>query len=257
MVYRLSALLLIVGIIIGVLASKYLPVFNPLTPKAICQKGGYQEIRSCGGYFIAGKPCCDQGADIWNEKNQIVARCGGWGPPPGAPESECEKLLKTIDTKNCQELTCSPEDAKKIKPSYSLWEHPLLFIRQLLSENFAFRAISTAVKVTPTPPSTDPATTGTLIATVMRSPTCPGAQEVGENCSVPVTNETFNITRLSDNRIIQSVRTDKDGKFTVSLAVGTFQLQSRTSGIGEINSSFTITAGQTTIQQFDIDTGIR
>lgn len=87
MVYRLSALLLIVGIIIGVIVSKYLPVLRPLTPEAVCHKGGYQDVRSCGGYFIAGKPCCDQGADIWNRWNQIVVSCGGYMPPPGAPES--------------------------------------------------------------------------------------------------------------------------------------------------------------------------
>ena len=150
-----SILLFLVGIIAGVLASKYLPVFKPLFPEAICQKGGYQDVRSCGGYFIANKPCCDQGADVWNGKNQIVVRCGGWGAPPGMPKSECEKLLKTIDTRNCQELTCSLEDAKKAKPPYSLWEQPLLFIRQLLSRNTVSRAISIAVKVTPTSPFTD------------------------------------------------------------------------------------------------------
>lgn len=109
------------------------------------------------------------------------------------------------------------------------------------------------------PPSVNPATTGNLMATVIRSPTCPGAQEVGENCSAPMANETFNITGLSDNKIIQSVRTDKDGKFTVSLPVGKYQLQSRSSGIGGNidNPNFTITANQTTTQQFDIDTGIR
>ena len=245
-----SISLLILGIFIGILANKYLPDFSPLTPEAVCQKVGYQEVRTCGGYFIAGRPCCDQGADVWNEKNQIVVRCGGWGTPPGMPESECEKLLKTIDTKNCQELVCSLEDAKKIKPQYSFWEQPILFIRQLLSRNAASRVGFTAVKVTPT---------GTLIATVMRSPTCPGAQELGEICIAPVTNETFKIIKPSGNEVVQTVTTDKDGKFMVSLASGTYQLQSNTRGIGKIidNPNFTISSGQTTTQQFDIDTGIR
>ena len=254
-----SISLLILGIFIGIVASKYLPAFSPLTPEAVCQKGRYQEVRTCGGYFIAGRPCCDQGADIWNGKNQIVVSCGGYMPPPGAPESKCEKLLKAIDTKNCQELVCSLEDAKKIKPPYSFWEQPILFIRQLLSRNAVSQVGFTAVKVTTTPPFINPTTTGTLVATVMRSPTCAGAQRPGETCEAPVDNETFNIIRLSDNRIIQSVRTDKDGKLMVSLASGTYQLQSNTRGIGKIieNPDFTIISGQTTTQQFDIDTGIR
>ncbi len=100
---------------------------------------------------------------------------------------------------------------------------------------------------------------GTLKATVMRSPTCAGPQRLGDVCEAPVANETFNITKLSDNRIIQSVRTDKDGKFIVSLAFGIYQLQSLSSGIGKNigNPDFTITAGKTITQQFDIDTGIR
>ncbi len=100
---------------------------------------------------------------------------------------------------------------------------------------------------------------GILEATVIRSPTCPAAQEVGEICSAPVANETFNITKLSDNKVIQSVRTDKDGTFTISLDPGSYQLQNTVKGIGKNigNPDFTITSGKTITQQFDIDTGIR
>ena len=254
-----SISLLILGIFIGILANKYLPAFSPLTPEAVCQKGRYQEVRTCGGYFIAGRPCCDQGADIWNGKNQIVVSCGGYMPPPGAPESKCEKLLKAIDTKNCQELVCSLEDAKKIKPPYSFWEQPILFIRQLLSRNAVSQVGFTAVKVTPTPPFINPTTTGTLVATVMRSPTCAGPQRVGQVCEAPVASETLKIIRLSNNEVVQTVATDKDGKFIVLLASGTYQLQSLASGIGKNigNPDFTITVGKTTTRQFDIDTGIR
>ena len=87
---------------------------------------------------------------------------------------------------------------------------------------------------------------GTLKATVMRSPTCAGAQRPGEICSAPVANETFKIGPIgtSDDEIIQTVTTDKEGKFTVSLAVGTYQLQSTARGIGKNigNPNFTITS---------------
>jgi len=100
---------------------------------------------------------------------------------------------------------------------------------------------------------------GILGATVIRSPTCAGPQRPGEICEAPVASETFNITKLSDNEIIQTVRTDKDGKFTISLAPGTYKLQSTTSGIGKNirNPDFTIAAGKIVTQRFDVDTGIR
>ena len=100
---------------------------------------------------------------------------------------------------------------------------------------------------------------GVLEASVIRSPTCAGPQRPGEICEAPVASETFNITKLSDNEIIQTVRTDKDGKFTISLAPGTYKLQSTTSGIGKNirNPDFTIAAGKIVTQRFDVDTGIR
>jgi hypothetical protein len=100
---------------------------------------------------------------------------------------------------------------------------------------------------------------GTLEATVMRSPTCAGPQRVGQVCEAPVASETLKIIRLSNNEIVQTVTTDKDGKFMVSLASGTYQLQSNTRGIGKniSNPDFTITTGKTITQRFDVDTGIR
>lgn len=111
-------------------------------------------------------------------------------------------------------------------------------------------------------PSASSAATGTLIATVMRSPTCAGTQRVGQVYEAPVTNETFKIIGPigpTDDEVIQTVATDRDGKFTMSLTAGTYQLQSLTRGIGKNigNPNFTIVAGKTTTQQFDIDTGIR
>lgn len=102
-------------------------------------------------------------------------------------------------------------------------------------------------------------TKGTLEATVMRSPTCPGAQKLGEVCEAPIANGIYRVIRPSDNEVVQTVTTDKNGKFAISLAVGAYQLQSPTTGIGKNigNPDFTITSGKTTIQQFDIDTGIR
>lgn len=106
------------------------------------------------------------------------------------------------------------------------------------------------------------ATTGTLMATVMRSPTCPGAQKLGEVCDAPVADETFRIIGPigpTDDEVVQIINTNKDGKFSMSLAAGTYQLQSTTGGIGKniSNPNFTITSGKTTTQQFDIDSGIR
>lgn len=224
-----SILLLVVGIVVGIIASKYLHIFNSTTPEAVCQRGGYQSIRACGGYFIAERPCCDQGADIWNGKNQIVVSCGGFSLPPGAPESECEKLLKNLDTKNCQELVCSPEDAKRSAPT----------------------------------PTTDSGENGfrngILEATVIRSPTCAGPGTDGKSCESPYANETFKIIRVSDNKVMQTVTTDRNGVFTFPLPSGDYLLQNTQTGIGKRvnNSSFTIFPGKTTTQRFDVDTGIR
>lgn len=100
---------------------------------------------------------------------------------------------------------------------------------------------------------------GTLQATVMRSPTCAGAQSPGEICEAPYANGTFKIIRLPGNEVVQTATTDKNGALTVSLASGTYTLQNIETGIGKRinNPNFTITAGKTTIQRFDVDTGIR
>lgn len=109
---------------------------------------------------------------------------------------------------------------------------------------------------------------GTLEAIVIRSPTCAGPITDPKSCEASVANETFNITGLSDNKNIQSVRTDKDGRFTVSLTSGSYKLQNATGrvdkfgrigGIGKNigNPNFTIVGGKTTTQRFDVDTGIR
>lgn len=118
---------------------------------------------------------------------------------------------------------------------------------------------------------------GNLKATVMRSPTCPGAQKPGEICEAPVTNETFNIFRVESTQTIQpktkqdirdsaeglvkkqTVTTDAAGQFTVTLEAGSYQIRNTVSGIGKDigNRDFTIVAGQTTTQRFTIDTGIR
>ena len=99
---------------------------------------------------------------------------------------------------------------------------------------------------------------GTLKATVIRSPTCAGPITNQESCEAPVAYEMFRITRLYDGEVVQTINTDKDGKFTVSLPVDNYGLRG-TSGIGKRigNQDFTIIAGKTITQRFDIDTGIR
>jgi len=108
----------------------------------------------------------------------------------------------------------------------------------------------------------DPLTsTGTLMATVMRSPTCGGPVSVTDRtaCEAPLANKTLNIVRSADSVVFQTVNTDKDGKFTVSLPAGSYQLQRYPDEFGGNieNPDFTITSGKTIAQQFDIDTGIR
>lgn len=118
---------------------------------------------------------------------------------------------------------------------------------------------------------------GVLKATVIKSPTCPDAQQPGEICEAPVTNETFNIFRVESTQTIQpktkqdirdsteglvkkqAVTTDATGQFTVSLEAGSYQIRNTVTGIGKDigNRDFTIVAGQTTTQRFTIDTGIR
>lgn len=100
---------------------------------------------------------------------------------------------------------------------------------------------------------------GTLEAKVVRSPTCAGPITGQENCEAPYADGTFKIMRLPGNEDIQTISTDKDGAFTTSLNPGVYNLQNTESGIGKNirNPSFTIAGGKSTIQQFDIDTGIR
>lgn len=119
--------------------------------------------------------------------------------------------------------------------------------------------------------------TGILKATIMRSPTCPGAQRPGETCEAPVANETFIIFLVSglDNTDYktkqekrsstvglikkQTVTTNAAGQFTVTLEAGSYTIRNTDPGIGKDvgNSDFTIVAGQTTTRRFIIDTGIR
>ncbi len=102
---------------------------------------------------------------------------------------------------------------------------------------------------------------GILEATVMRSPTCGGPVSVTDEttCEAPLANKTLRITRSADSVVFQTVNTDKDGKFTVSLPVGNYQLQRYPDEFGGNieNPNFTIISGQTTSQRFSIDTGIR
>lgn len=118
---------------------------------------------------------------------------------------------------------------------------------------------------------------GVLKATVIRSPTCPGAQQPGETCEAPVAHETFTIFHVESTQTIQpkskqeirdstegltkkqTVTTDAAGQFTISLEPGTYQLRNTVTGIGNDigNRTFTIVTGQSTIQRFTIDTGIR
>lgn len=100
---------------------------------------------------------------------------------------------------------------------------------------------------------------GTLEAKVVRSPTCAGPVTGQEKCEAPYADGTFKIMRLPGNEDIQTIRTDKDGTFTTSLNPGVYILQNTESGIGKNirNPGFTITGGKTSIQRFDVDTGIR
>ncbi|MBI2326206.1 hypothetical protein HYU91_02345 [Candidatus Collierbacteria bacterium] len=120
-------------------------------------------------------------------------------------------------------------------------------------------------------------TDGILEATVMRSPTCAGAQRVGDNCEAPVVNGVFDIYLVvntknneakSKQEIFygtdglvkkQTVSTNANGQFIVALEAGSYQIRNTLTGIGNnINDrNFTIVAGQTTTKRFDIDTEIR
>lgn len=80
----------------------------------------------------------------------------------------------------------------------------------------------------------------------------------GDNCEGPYSNHTLDLINIADKKTI-TVKTDKDGKFTVALNAGSYKLQNTTTGIGKDikNPTFIITAGKTTNQRFDIDSGIR
>lgn len=99
---------------------------------------------------------------------------------------------------------------------------------------------------------------GTLEAVVIVSPTCPGAMRPGDNCEGPFSDHPLKVIDLSNKKTI-TVKTDKNGKFTITLPAGSYNLQNTTTGIGKDikNSNFIITGGKTINQRFDIDTGIR
>ncbi|MBI2326226.1 hypothetical protein HYU91_02450 [Candidatus Collierbacteria bacterium] len=138
---------------------------------------------------------------------------------------------------------------------------PLLFSILLLIVGIIVGVFASKYLPVFSQPSTDPTTTGTLIATVMRSPTCGGPASVTDmtTCEAPLANKVLKIMRSADSVVFQTVNTDKDGKFTVSLPAGSYQLQRYPDEFGGNieNPDFIITAGKTTTQQFDIDTGIR
>ncbi|MEK7592985.1 MAG: hypothetical protein AAB508_06425, partial [Patescibacteria group bacterium] len=100
---------------------------------------------------------------------------------------------------------------------------------------------------------------GTLEATVMRSPTCAGPQKQGEICEAPDSNGTYLIISTVDYKTIRSINTDSNGKFSISLSPGIYMLQNTEIMIGKIYgiSNFEISSGKTTTQRFDVDTGIR
>ena len=137
---------------------------------------------------------------------------------------------------------------------------PILFSILLLTVGIIIGILASKYLPVFSQPSIDPAT-GTLIATVMRSPTCGGPASVTDmtTCEAPLANKVLKIMRSADSVVFQTVTTDKDGKFTVSLPAGNYQLQRYPDEFGGNiqNPDFTITTGQTTTQQFDIDTGIR
>lgn len=105
----------------------------------------------------------------------------------------------------------------------------------------------------------DTADMGTLKATVIRSPTCPGPQKPDKTCEAPYANGTFRVISETKSVAVKTVTTDANGTFTASLPAGIYTIENAEIGIGKTirNPAVTITAGQTTTQRFEVDTGIR
>ena len=80
---------------------------------------------------------------------------------------------------------------------------------------------------------------GTLEATVMRSPTCTGPQKQGEICEAPDSNGTYLIIKTFDYKTIRSINTD-NGKFSLSLSPGIYMLQNTEIMIGRYMASQTL-----------------
>ena len=112
--------------------------------------------------------------------------------------------------------------------------------------------------VVSSPILTSSADLGRFQATITKSPTQPVCRE-GESCSGPFADEVLNIFAATGGDSVATVTTDTEGKINVTLPPGSYYLQSVTPvKMGTLpRSDFTISSGQTTTLQLEVDTGIR
>lgn len=102
---------------------------------------------------------------------------------------------------------------------------------------------------------------GKLVGQVLASPTCP-VEPLAHPCSpAPVPHRGITI-ETPDGTLVETISTDSTGHFSATLPAGSYLLQVVNQpgaiGIHQVTpGKFSITAGQTTTMNVEIDTGIR
>ena len=99
---------------------------------------------------------------------------------------------------------------------------------------------------------------GRLHLIVTTGPTQPFFKDA-EPSSKPYAFEVLSILRAGTQNSVATVTTDGNGEVNVGLPAGNYSIQSKNPPLvgGLLPSNFTITAGQTTSLNLDVDTGIR
>jgi hypothetical protein len=103
----------------------------------------------------------------------------------------------------------------------------------------------------------NPGGMGTITGQVTRSPTCPGPQRPGQDCTAPAAGATIRTL----GRPMASTRTDPDGRYSFTfIALGPVTLVVDAEEAGAMSCeqpTVTPHAGQTVTQDIACDTGIR
>jgi hypothetical protein len=110
------------------------------------------------------------------------------------------------------------------------------------------------------PTSTDAGTVGYVSGHVTIGPFCP-AERIDEPCTVPpeaYTSRNVVVYRADGFTIQEKVALDVQGKYRIALEPGTYWIQIQPAGIGPgEKKKVTVVLSETSVVDFDIDTGIR